>query len=82
MSIELERAILSSRELVRQTLEFTAPSRVPRHIWTVPWTAQTYPDELAAIQARFPDDITWSPACLREPLKTVGDPYEIRHVHR
>jgi len=68
---------MRSRELVSQTLEFTAPPRVPRHIWTVPWTAQTYPDELAAIQARFPDDITWSPACLRDLLKTLGDPYEI-----
>ena len=68
---------MSSRDLVRQTLEFAAPARVPRHIWTVPWTAQTYPAELAAIQERFPDDITWSPAFLHQPLKTVGDPYAV-----
>ena len=68
---------MSSRELVRQTLEFATPPRVPRHIWTVPWTAQTYPDELATIQTRYPDDITWAPAFLGEPLKTVGDPYAV-----
>jgi hypothetical protein len=43
----------------------------------MPWTAQTYPAELAALQARYPDDLTWSPACLCEPLKTTGDPYAV-----
>lgn len=68
---------MPSRDLVIQTLEFASPCRAPRHTWTVPWTPQTYPAELAALQARHPDDITWSPAFLREPLKTSGDPYEI-----
>ena len=68
---------LTSRNLVVQTLEFAAPARVPRHTWTVPWTAQTYPAELTALQARHPDDLIWSPAFLREPLRTEGDPYAI-----
>lgn len=68
---------MTSRDLVRQTLENAAPARIPRHTWTVPWTAQTYPTQLAALQARYPDDITWSPAYLRQPLKVDGDPYAI-----
>ena len=68
---------MSSRKLVRQTLEFAAPARIPRHIWVLPWTAQTYPAELAAIRKRFPDDFASLPTCLREPLKTLGDPYEV-----
>ena len=68
---------MTSRSLVIQTLEFATPSRVPRHTWTVPWTAQTYPAELTALQERHPDDIIWSPAFLREPLRTDGDPYEV-----
>jgi hypothetical protein len=68
---------MSSRELVQQALEFAAPARAPRQTWTIRWTEQNHPAELAAIQARFPDDVTWSPALLAEPLQTKGDPYEV-----
>ncbi len=68
---------MTSRDLVRQTLENAGPARIPRHTWTVPWTAQTYPTQLLALQERYPDDITWSPAFLSLPLKVQGDPYAI-----
>ena len=67
---------MTSRRLVVDTLEFRSPERVPRQLWTLPWAERTWPAELAAIRARFPDDIVTSPAFLREPLRTSGREYE------
>jgi hypothetical protein len=47
----------TSRELVRQTLEFASPSRAPRQLWLLPWAQHVYPDELADLRRDFPDDI-------------------------
>ena len=66
---------MTSRELVVDALEFRSPERTPRQLWVLPWAERTWPAELAAIRARFPDDIVQSPAFLREPLKTSGDEY-------
>jgi hypothetical protein len=67
---------MTSRELVVDSLELRSPERVPRQLWTLPWAERTWPDELAAIRRRFPDDIVTCPAFLREPLKTTGQEYE------
>ncbi len=69
--------MVSSRELVRQTLEFSNPPRLPRQIWTLPWAQETYPEDFARITATYPDDMEWSPQLLLKPLKTSGDPYAI-----
>lgn len=66
---------MTSRGLVVDSLEFRAPARVPRQLWTLPWAEMTWPAELAAIRRRFPDDIVTSPAFLREPLRTQGEEY-------
>jgi hypothetical protein len=66
----------SPRHLVKQTLEFASPARVPRQLWTLPWASKNYPEQLSEIQNRFPDDIVGSPFFLRQPVKTSGDPYE------
>ena len=66
---------MTSRELVVDALEFRSPERTPRQLWVLPWAERNWPAELAAIRARFPDDIVQSPAFLREPLKTTGDEY-------
>ena len=63
------------RELVRQTLEFASPARIPRQLWTLPWAEEHYPSELAEIHRRFPDDMVGAPACLRHALHTRGDQY-------
>jgi uroporphyrinogen-III decarboxylase len=65
----------NSRELVRQTLEFSAPARIPRHIWLLPWAENKYARELARIQSRFPDDIVSAPAVYRQPLQVQGGKY-------
>lgn len=66
---------MNSRELVKKTLEFGRPTRVPRHLWLLPWAHEHFAKELAAIQSRFPDDICVAPLCLKKPLATTGDPY-------
>jgi uroporphyrinogen decarboxylase len=65
----------TSRELVHQTLTFASPARIPRQLWVLGWAALHYPEELARIQERFPDDLITAPAFYREPLKTEGDAY-------
>ena len=65
----------TSRELVTKTLDFRSPPRVPRQLWLLPWAERTYPSELAAIRAKYPDDIVDAPRALKTPLKTTGDEY-------
>jgi uroporphyrinogen decarboxylase len=69
--------MVSSKELVKHTLEFNHTGRVPRHMWTLPWTEMYHPRELKTINGRFPDDITWCPVELKDPPPTTGDPYAI-----
>lgn len=66
---------MTSRELVKRTIEFRSPERVPRQLWVLPWAERAWPRELAAIKERFPDDIITSPAFLNEPLRTSGEEY-------
>lgn len=66
---------MASRELVKKTLEFRAPPRAPRQLWTLPWAKIHYPEQLAEIQRRFPDDIVTAPRCLRREPIVQGDPY-------
>jgi hypothetical protein len=64
-----------SRELVQRTLEFDSPARIPRQIWLLPWATDHFPDEVARIRQRFPDDIISSPPFYREEPPHTGDPY-------
>lgn len=69
------------RDLVRRTLEFDAPPRVARQLWLLPWAAERYPEEAAAIQEDFPDDLVNCECFYRTPLATEGDRYRAgRHV--
>ncbi len=64
---------MNSRTLVKKTLEFDSPDRVPRHLWYLPYAEEKYPEGLAKIRADFPDDIVNPPADYRVPPKTEGD---------
>lgn len=66
---------MNSRELVRKTLTFDSPERIPRHIWVLPWAEEHYPDFIEKMFKDFPDDIINAPALYKEPLETVGDRY-------
>ncbi len=66
---------MTSRQLVRKTLDFSRPFRVPRHLWLLPWAADHYPEDLARIQRDYPDDLLYAPPFYREPLRTSGEEY-------
>ena len=66
----------TSRTLIRKTLEFDAPARVPRDLWTLPWANIHYPEQLAEIVRRYPSDLAGCPATgYTSPVQ--GDPYEL-----
>jgi hypothetical protein len=66
---------LTSRELVRRSLRFEGPARVPRDLWTLPWAEAQYPSELAEIRRRFPPDIVAAPSVNAPSSRLRGDPY-------
>jgi len=67
---------MASRELVLRTLEFDAPSRVPRQAWVLPWAEARYPEWVARLREEFPDDLMAAPQIYRTPLPVVGSRYE------
>jgi uroporphyrinogen decarboxylase len=69
--------MVDSRTLVKQTLTFASPSRVPRDIWVLPWAGIHYPSELAAIHERFPNDLIGAPGFYQEQPRVSGDQYGI-----
>ncbi len=67
---------MTSRELVYETLEFRNIShRVPRHMWTLPWSMSRYPEVYRFMEEQYPDDIVSAPNILKTPLHSIGDPY-------
>jgi len=65
---------ISSRVLVRKTLEFSRPSRIPRHLWFLPWAEMNYPQDLARIRQAFPDDIVTAPKLSRQGRDLANPP--------
>ena len=64
------------RSLVKKTLEFESPERIPRQVWLLPWAEEHYPVELKRLHKAFPDDIFAAPALYKSPLHTTGDRYK------
>lgn len=67
---------MTSRDLVRRTIEFASPPRIPRQAWVLPWAEDHYPNEVAGLRSEFPDDILASPGLYRVPLPVAGNRYE------
>ncbi len=67
---------MTSRELIKRTLEFDKPVRVPRQMWLLPWADMNYPAEVAEIREKFADDIVTSPG-FAEALPTKGNSYVV-----
>ncbi|MDR1292359.1 MAG: methyltransferase [Clostridiales Family XIII bacterium] len=63
-----------SVKLVAQTLDFEHPERAPRQVWDVPWTYDVFPNEIAALKKRFPEDIEWCPQLLLRQPERQGEP--------
>ena len=67
----------SSREIVKRTLEFAHPPRVPRELWALPIATERYPKEFAEILRDFPPDFVGISGHEREVVPTRGKPHEI-----
>lgn len=70
---------MTSRELVHKTIEFANHTgRVPRNLWTLPWTELTYPEQLKRLREDFPSDfVDCGNVQYRKAVPTQGDPYGI-----
>lgn len=66
---------MTSRELVRRTLEFDSPPRIPRQAWILPWAEERYPGAVAQLHRDFPDDVVAAPQVYRTPPAGVGSRY-------
>jgi hypothetical protein len=64
---------MTSRELIKKTLEFDNPPRVPRDLWLLPWAEKRYPEQIKKILNDFPLDTVGSPNFYKRAPKTVGD---------
>lgn len=66
---------MDSREIVRRTLTFQSPPRIPRQIWVLPWAEEKYPQDLQKLRYNFPDDLLTAPVLYTQPLGIKGDRY-------
>jgi uroporphyrinogen decarboxylase len=69
----------TSRELVKKTLTFQSPERLPRHLWVLPWAENTYPEELKALNRDFPGDFDMCPDVYQPSPRQKGDPFTPGH---
>src|SRR5512137_1373872 len=67
----------TSRQLVYQTLDFAAPQRVPRQLWTLPWAEMYHPGAVSRLRRDFPDDIVSPDRVFSKAQRTRGEPHEI-----
>lgn len=65
------------REIVARCLKFEYPERIPRDLWLLPWASERYPDTVAEINQRFPNDLVTSQYFYSPSPKVKGDPYKI-----
>jgi uroporphyrinogen decarboxylase len=65
------------RNLVKKTLDFKSPGRVPRQLWVLPWAEDHFPEELERVRKKFPDDIISAPGFLRDTVNTIGRQYDV-----
>ena len=70
---------MTSRELVRNTLEFrNSHCRAPRDLWTLPWADLHHGEALSEIRKRFPNDYGGVPVIYKESSAVeTGDPYAV-----
>lgn len=71
------KVLMNSRDLVKATLEFDSPKRIPRDIWILPWARTHHPEQVKQIENKFPNDIIKAPtSCYKSVFKSVIDAYE------
>lgn len=68
---------MNSRTLVKDSLEFRSPQRIPRQLWLLPWAWDHHPDQVAEIRQSFPDDIINADGFYQKYPTTQGAPYKM-----
>ena len=76
-AVQRSSAAVTSRELVKQTLEFRKPAYLPRQLWLLPWAQQHHPEEVAEIERDFPPDIITIPMFCSEPVPGQGNAHSV-----
>jgi len=66
---------MTSRELVRRTLEGEDPPRVPRQTWLLPWAESNHPQAVERLRRTWSDDIVNAPALYCSPPPVSGERY-------
>ncbi|HBM16883.1 MAG TPA: methyltransferase [Lentisphaeria bacterium] len=51
----------TSREIVRRSLDFDTPERMPRDLWVLPEMERKHPGILKKIREAYPSDFAWLP---------------------
>ena len=64
------------REVVRRTLTFDRPERIPVNLWVLPWMTEHHPEETAALLADYPSDLAGAPG-VGVGRRVRGNPYEL-----
>jgi len=68
--------LMKPRELVYRTLEFeNITGKVPRQMWTLPWSEWNHGDMIERIHRDYPDDIVGVQCSFHEKTIETGDPY-------
>lgn len=67
---------MEPRALVKKTLDFDSPPRIPRQKWVLPWAEKRFPHEVRRLQHFYPDEIVVAPAVYKKPLEVRGNPYK------
>ena len=68
---------MTSRELVRRTLEFQQTDRVPRQLWSLPISRLNYGDRVDELERRFPSDIAGASYRMPADANIKGDPHAV-----
>jgi len=64
-----------SRDIVRRTLNFDSPARIPRQTWILPWAEKKHPGWVSRLRREYPDDIVPSPVVYKKPPPLIGEKY-------
>lgn len=69
---------MTSRELVKQTLEFrNYTERAPRQKWLLKWAEFNHGEFIKKLDEEFPDDIIGVPGLYKEQPPEEGDPFAV-----
>ena len=76
-SVSTEDTYVTSRERVNACLDNSLEGRIPRQLWTLPWSKTHYPEMVLRIEKEYPDDIMGCLSLYKSPPMLQGDHYSL-----